>query len=389
MALIEALLPRLLTHLREDGQIDRALALVRADLPDDQPWWMPVLYLRMRDGRVWLPPRLTSPDVTESVFSPDLEALIALLNQPDIQGKLGDFRFALRTARAQIDLISCYKGLHDLFQQLETPFNVIVRARRRFVSDPDIWDELERPMVDVQECIEEILAQMADPRIAASMVGGHLQFTHAQTELAQSLDGRVIPHLERTVTRINSVLKRETSRVNTSLVNSARVLQLDDIAQTLVTIRERLAIGIPDTAALRGLTHVITDLEGLDHDLRLGSDEHNQWQAIDDVLRMMADSLLGASTDIRGVWNDLCLLADPLVGASSESWAITLTSLSAAVSAAFTRDDLADVRRQFVSYQSRASKRFYAVDAALFQVCQRLQETGARLDLILRTLEKG
>jgi hypothetical protein len=350
---------------------------------------MPVLYLRVRDGRVWLPPTLASPDVTESALSPDLAALIVLLDDPAIQGKLGDFRFALRTARAQIDLVSRYKGLHDRFQQLEAPFNVIVRARRRFASDPDIWDELERPMVDVQACIEEILAQMADLRIAASMVGGRLQFAHAQTELAQSLDGRASPQLERAVTRINSALKRETSRVNTCLVTSAGVLQLDDITQTLVTIRERLSSELPNTAALRGLTRLITDLAGLDHDLRLGIDEHNQWQAIDDALRMMADSLLGAPAEIRGVWSDLCLLADPLFGASQETWAITLKSISNAVSAAFSRDDLADVRRQFVSYQSRASKRFYAVDEALLLVCERLQENGARLDLILCTLEKG
>ena len=389
MALIEALLPRLLTHLHENGQIDRALALARADLPDDQPWWMPVLYLRMRDGRVWLPPPLASSDLTETALPSDLEALILLLNDPVIHGKLGDFRFALRTARTQIDLVSHYKGLHDRFQQLESSFNVIVRARRRFASDSDIWDELERPMADVQAYIEEILAQMAVPCITASMVGGRLQFTHAQTELAQSLDGRAIPQLERAVTRINSALKRETSRVNTCLVTSAGVLQLDDITQTLVTIRERLASGLPDTAALRGLTQLIAELAELDHDLRLGIDEHNQWQAIDDALRMMADTLLGAPAEIQGVWSDLCLLADPLIGASSERWAITLTSLSAAVSAAFIRDDLADVRRQFVSYQSRASKRFYAVDEALLQVCQRLQETGTRLDLILRTLDKG
>ncbi len=389
MATIAQFLPRLLTHLRDDGQIDHAIARARTAMPVDDPWWMPVLFMRVRDGQVCLPPPRTTSELPVSALSPDLAALIQMLHEPDVQGKLGDFRFAVRTARTQIDLVSRYKMLHDQLQQLEAPVNVIVRARRRFASDPDIWDELERPLVDMQACIEEILAQMTDPRIAASMIGGRLQFEQARTELGQSMAGHAIPQLERVVTRINSALKRETSRVNTSLVNSAGVLQLDEIAQTFITIRERVATGLPDTAALRGLTHLIDDLASLDRDLRLGIAEHNQWQAIDDAVRMLADSMLGAPTEIRDLWGDLCLLAEPLFDASQEPWAITLRTSGDAVSTAFARDDRADVRRQFVSYQARASNRFHAVDDALLQVCQRLHETGLRLDLILRTFEKG
>jgi len=53
MDLVTALMPRLFTELQRDGQIDRALAAARSALPADQPWWMPVLWMAVRDGALW------------------------------------------------------------------------------------------------------------------------------------------------------------------------------------------------------------------------------------------------------------------------------------------------------------------------------------------------
>ncbi|MCS6883038.1 MAG: CHAT domain-containing protein [Oscillochloridaceae bacterium] len=52
-ATVAALLPPLFAELRRDGEIDRALAAARAALGAGHPWWLPVLWLRMRDGRLW------------------------------------------------------------------------------------------------------------------------------------------------------------------------------------------------------------------------------------------------------------------------------------------------------------------------------------------------
>lgn len=52
MRTVRTLLPTLITELRRDGQIDRALAAARAALGERQPWWQAVLWLRT-DGRLW------------------------------------------------------------------------------------------------------------------------------------------------------------------------------------------------------------------------------------------------------------------------------------------------------------------------------------------------
>ncbi|WP_129630493.1 CHAT domain-containing protein [Candidatus Oscillochloris fontis] len=53
MALVAQLMPRLFTELRRDGQIDRALAAARAALHQHPDWWMPTLWMAVRDGALW------------------------------------------------------------------------------------------------------------------------------------------------------------------------------------------------------------------------------------------------------------------------------------------------------------------------------------------------
>jgi hypothetical protein len=52
-ATLARFLPVLITEVRRDGQIDRAVAVARGAVRDRADWWAPVLFLRLRDGRLW------------------------------------------------------------------------------------------------------------------------------------------------------------------------------------------------------------------------------------------------------------------------------------------------------------------------------------------------
>lgn len=61
VALVDALTPRLFAELWRDGQIDRAVAAARAALPLSLPWWLPTLWMAVRDGALWREPVGVSP----------------------------------------------------------------------------------------------------------------------------------------------------------------------------------------------------------------------------------------------------------------------------------------------------------------------------------------
>ena len=60
MGTVKMLLPALITELRRDGQIDRAMAAARAALGEQRPWWQAALWLRT-DGRLWSEPAPPAP----------------------------------------------------------------------------------------------------------------------------------------------------------------------------------------------------------------------------------------------------------------------------------------------------------------------------------------
>jgi hypothetical protein len=56
MKTVEAFMPKLFDELWQDGQIDRATAVARATVMDRHDWWVPVLFTRLKSGRLWYTP---------------------------------------------------------------------------------------------------------------------------------------------------------------------------------------------------------------------------------------------------------------------------------------------------------------------------------------------
>ncbi|MEI8305501.1 MAG: CHAT domain-containing protein [Chloroflexales bacterium] len=73
-------LPTLLTEVAADGAIDRAVAIARAAIQEAHDWWVPALWLRMRDGRLWEAPPPESPKIA----APDHSASVdeQMLSRP-------------------------------------------------------------------------------------------------------------------------------------------------------------------------------------------------------------------------------------------------------------------------------------------------------------------
>ena len=55
---IKKFMPVFFTELNRDGQIDRALAVARGIVRDAHDFWMPVLFMRLRSGKIWYVPGL-------------------------------------------------------------------------------------------------------------------------------------------------------------------------------------------------------------------------------------------------------------------------------------------------------------------------------------------
>jgi formylglycine-generating enzyme required for sulfatase activity len=70
MATAAAFMPLFLAELRRDGQVDRAITAARSAVLNRPDWWMPVLFTRLLDGRLWTP---SSPDALPEIERQNLE----------------------------------------------------------------------------------------------------------------------------------------------------------------------------------------------------------------------------------------------------------------------------------------------------------------------------
>jgi len=56
METVEKFMPTFFRELQKDGAIDRATAIARSEIQTRFDWWMPVLFMRLRGGRIWYLP---------------------------------------------------------------------------------------------------------------------------------------------------------------------------------------------------------------------------------------------------------------------------------------------------------------------------------------------
>ncbi|MCP4372700.1 MAG: CHAT domain-containing protein, partial [Deltaproteobacteria bacterium] len=56
MQTVAQFMPTFFSELQRDGQIDRAMAAARGAVRDRPDWWMPVLFMRLKSGRLWYTP---------------------------------------------------------------------------------------------------------------------------------------------------------------------------------------------------------------------------------------------------------------------------------------------------------------------------------------------
>jgi hypothetical protein len=64
MDTVAKFMPQFFTELQRTGEIDLAVAVARGSVSDRPDWWMPVLFMSIRSGRLWGNPAATTGEIT-------------------------------------------------------------------------------------------------------------------------------------------------------------------------------------------------------------------------------------------------------------------------------------------------------------------------------------
>lgn len=372
-------------HIRRIKDILRIWGVEIDDHPDDNPS-DPVSFLK----------RSTQTTRIESQFIGEgLIALGDLMQIPEVRDTTSRLQANLQIASQQITLLLEYKSIHDQFHLLESCCNPIypsIYRNGQLLSSEEInWEVLEYLVIELQNCIDNLLDFAVEVSFAADTLAWRLKLKRTYNELEEGIKNNSAEQLKKAIKRVRDVLVREFSRINNSLVTAAKTAQLSVLAQALVSVRDRLLGFNLDTLSLQRFkifANGVDILVSISARLSVSIDDHNQWQVIDDELRRVEVLLDKEASELEDNWPDLKLMIHLLCTQSTDDWAIKLNLVCIELEDALSSRNPVRIRRVFRDLRTRERVRFYQIDQALLRLCGDLQKVGEEpLSAVLKMLE--
>ncbi len=157
MESIKKFMPVFFAELYKDGQIDRALAVARGTIREAHDFWMPVLFMRLKSGKVWYVPGIGEggaefdkwPTIVSSIKGEQCTPILGPGMYEPLTGSWSEMAAALseqfnfpfstflRDSLPNVtQYISVNQDLNTLFTQVDTMFRTSLQ--KRFAADlPD------------------------------------------------------------------------------------------------------------------------------------------------------------------------------------------------------------------------------------------------------------
>ncbi len=297
---------------KDAATLEQAFLAARRHLAEDAQqldWASLQLYARSADGS-----------------ETRLAAVLDSLGSPEVREQLSQFRALFREARNQIALLGRYKAFHDVLQELEVPFNAIERDRKRLVASAEAWDELRDPLEELQQRIEQTLGILAGDRLRDEFALSRRRLTEAAAALTAAFAGERA-RLDAAMQHVRRVIGLDLSSANNRLIATARELGLGAVVAALRAVLGNLGRGRAGDAGIarsetgggdpdgfaggaggrapRGideLSRQVASLADLHGALEALVREHDQWQEIDNNLRLLVGSGAGAADELAVSW---------------------------------------------------------------------------------------
>src|SRR5215468_7820179 len=272
---------------KDSATLEQAFLAARRHLAEDAQqldWASLQLYARSADGS-----------------ETRLAAALDSLHGPEVEQQLSQFRALFREARNQIGLLGRYKAFHDALQELEVPFNAIERDRKRLLASTEVWDELRDPLEELQQRIGQTLEVLAVDRLRDEFALSRRRLTEAAAALTAAFAGERA-RLDATMQHVRRVIGLDLSSANNRLIATARELGLGAVVAALRAVLGNLERGSASEVSVDELTRLVASLADLHGALDALVREHDQWQEIDNNLRLLVGSGPGAADELAVSW---------------------------------------------------------------------------------------
>jgi hypothetical protein len=325
------------------------------------------------------------------IASKSFSAIVRMLSREDVRTAVVTFQTDFQAASQQIEQMNDYKQIHDLFQILETQYDLINRDQKRLPDDDMAWEDIAMAEPELQAKINDMVTLSKSQTFAEGDVRWVNQLETVRERLHTAVEGDDVDALDGGVSLLYRVLNRHPTRINAQLVAVASALRLDNLEKAITTISSSLAEAeVTMDNMVEEVKGGKSALAGLDERLKALVREHNAWQNIDDeVRRVKAAVSQNNIEELVDAWYDLEPMTKERIAAhQKQDWAINLSKVMADLEPAMEKELVSKVRRLFMRYHTYVGHRFREVDLELLSLCTELQRIGEQIDLLLRQFNK-
>ncbi len=316
--------------------------------------------------------------------SPVVDGLTALstLTTKDerIREAAAFFSAVFESARAQIQNVTGYKGLHDqlhdLAQKVEGPMEKLAPD---FPANEETTYEIHEYRIIFEEINRQLRA--ITERFSLTDTAWIDSLDEALQNLELALRSNDAARLKLVIKEIKRQLTVRLPRINARLNAAATTLRLKDLVRALGNIRDTAEALGNDSARLQRFRSGVETLDRMEKNLTALVSHHDLWQEFDVQLRAMESNL----EDLRGWWRDV----NELVGKIGESYGEVpwMASFVAECNGLQQAIDSGEPRRVSQGYRllrRQVGIRFYKTDADLMSQCGELSSVG---EALLRVIE--
>jgi TIR domain-containing protein len=319
-----------------------------------------------------------------------LIALLELMNEPEIRGPVSEFRADFKALCDQIKMLGGYKKVHDVFQQLEDQYSLIYHHGKSASIGQLDWEAIEIIDSRFQDVAADLVASACKASFATEQDLWVQKLSRARDEMRVAIETKDNERLKSGIRRICGVLNTVPSRVNASMVASAKALRFTSLETALMTVLDtitHLYSGSVAAGQLDKIRKSVDELNGLDTNLRAILYLHDSMQEIDDELRRVEPLLDEDVQQVIDAWQDLRPKMQRLCGGNLSEWASSLFSIGAELESSLATEDRGKIKRMFRAFRSQATRSFNQVDQSMLSLCSELeQEVGRPLAPLLAML---
>jgi len=296
------------------------------------------------------------------------------------------FLVILESVTVNLAALASYKAMHDALHSMQHIHRLLAEGGRRSPGDEKSDEECQLYLLELELQFDGLRARAASVPNRQPEEVWVARLAVALARLRDALNTQQAEPWRAGLQMLTSLLRTQPSRINTQIVMAADRLRLGELIEAvgaIATGADATTTGSGERATSR-LIAGVQGLRALQDRLAGLVEEHNQWQQLDNDLRLPPDDLL-MSPGLEFLWPDAikpALLAR--CGDSNERWAGALMDAAAALDAAIEREAPHDVHRAFSLLRERAQQRFYVVDAELYRLCHQLVEAVKPLGEIVR-----